>query len=182
VVPSRCLYFVSVVSKYLNYDHELGEQCYYPSIDGLDAIYESYPTLTMVNVIRNSTAWYESLQGWSHASLFVRFRLCNATGFPNGQSTRADFIRMYENHNAMIRQFVRDRPSITYLEVQLESSRTGQILSDATGIDPQCWKLCKPQERKCQENSIPQQQQQSSSSEASTNDDGGEEEAEADND
>jgi hypothetical protein len=138
--------------KYLTYDHDMGERCFYPSIDGLDAIYESYPNITFVNVIRNTEAWYESIKGWSQASLFVRLRLCNATGFPNGQSTKDDFMKMYDNFNSMIRQFVKDRPSITYIEVQLESNDTGFILEDATGIDRSCWKLCKPQERFCQEN------------------------------
>jgi hypothetical protein len=135
----------------LTYDHDDGERCYYPSIDGLDAIYESYPNITFVNVVRDAEAWFESIKGWSQASLFVRLRLCNATGFPNGQSTKNDFIRMYNNFNGMIRQFVQDRPSITYIEVQLESNTTGQVLQDATGIDRQCWKQCKPQERHCEE-------------------------------
>ena len=100
-------------NQYLNYDHDIGEQCFYPSIDGLDAIYESYPTITFVNVVRNTEAWYNSIRNWSQASLFVRLRLCNATGFPDGQSTKKDIMKMYDNFNNMIRQFVKDRPSIT---------------------------------------------------------------------
>jgi hypothetical protein len=136
--------------QYLNYDHDIGERCFYPSIDGLDAIYESYPTITFVNVVRNTEAWYNSIRTWSQASLFVRLRLCNATGFPNGQSTKEDIMQMYDNFNDMIRQFVKDRPSITYIEVQLEANNTGLLLQEATGIDSACWKVCKPQERHCQ--------------------------------
>jgi hypothetical protein len=134
----------------LNYDHDAGEQCFYPSIDGLDAIYESYPTMTFVNVVRNTEAWYHSIRTWSSASLFVRLRLCNATGFPNGQSTKEDIMQMYDNFNQMIRQFVKDRPSIQYIEVQLESNATGKLLQEATGIDAACWKVCRPQDRHCQ--------------------------------
>ena len=135
--------------QYLNYDHDTGERCYYPSIDGLEAIYESYPNITFVNVVRNTEAWYTSIRTWSQASLFVRLRLCNATGFPNGQSTREDIMQMYDNFNNMIRQFVKDRPSIHYIEVQLESNETGKVLQEATGIDSTCWKVCKPQDRHC---------------------------------
>lgn len=142
------------ILQYLNYDHDKGERCYYPSIDGLEAIYASYPTSTFVNVVRDTQAWYESLRNWSHASLFVRFRLCNATGFPNGQSTKEDFFALYDGHNAMIRQFAADRPSLTYLEVSLEDSRTANMLAEATGIDASCWKQCKPQERKCEEDRV----------------------------
>jgi hypothetical protein len=134
----------------LNYDHDIGERCFYPSIDGLDAIYESYPTITFVNVVRNTEAWYHSIRTWSAASLFVRLRLCNATGFPDGQSTKEEIMQMYDNFNNMIRQFVKDRPSITYIEVQLESNSTGQLLQEATGIDSACWKVCRPQDRHCQ--------------------------------
>jgi hypothetical protein len=137
-------------TQYLTYDHDKGERCFYPSIDGLEAIYASYPYATFVNVVRNTEAWYESLKSWSHASLFVRLRLCNATGFPNGQSDKQQFKDFYDGHNAMIRQFVADRPSLTYLEVALEAPETGAALSEATGIAATCWKQCKPQERHCE--------------------------------
>ena len=116
----------------------------------MDAIYESYPNITFVNVVRDTAAWYHSIRTWSQASLFVRLRLCNATGFPDGQSNREDIMQMYDNFNHMIRQFVKDRPSITYIEVQLESNDTGKVLQDATGIDSACWKVCKPQDRHCE--------------------------------
>ena len=59
-------------------------------------------------------------------------------------------MRFYEAHNAMIRQFVRDRPSLTYIEVKLEAPDTGRILEEATGISADCWKKCKPEERHCE--------------------------------
>jgi hypothetical protein len=119
-------------------------------VDGLDAIYDSYPTATFVNVIRNETAWYSSLRNWSHSSLFVRFRLCNATGFPNGQSTQQDFYHFYLQHNERIRRFVRDRPSLTYVEVQLESPDAGRVLEEAFGISAHCWMKCKPDQVLCE--------------------------------
>lgn len=142
--------FPSLQIQYLNYDHDPGAECFYPSIDGLDAIFDSYPNATFVNVVRDTEAWYISLRNWSRNSLFVRFRLCNATGFPNGQSTKRDFMRFYEAHNHMIRQFVRDRPSLTYIEVKLEDPDTGRILEEATGITADCWKQCKPEKKHCE--------------------------------
>ena len=61
-------------------------------------------------------------------------------------------MSVYDGHNAMVRQFVADRPSLTYVEAKLEAPETGTILAEATGIDMACWKQCKPQERKCVEN------------------------------
>lgn len=145
---------LTVLAQYLTYEHDNGERCFYPSVDGLDAIYESYPYASFVNVVRNTESWYESLKSWSHSSLFVRIRLCNATGFPNGQSNKTEIMAMYDGHNAMIRQFVADRPTLTYLEIQLEAPETASILAQATGIDSACWKQCKPQERKCEEDRV----------------------------
>lgn len=60
-------------------------------------------------------------------------------------------MAVYDGHNAMIRQFVADRPSLTYVEAKLEAPETGTILAEATGIDVACWRRCKPQERTCEE-------------------------------
>lgn len=135
---------------FINYDHDTGLDCFFPSIDGLRHIYASYPNATFLNVVRNTDAWFDSLKAWAHGSLFVRFRLCNATGFPNGQATTQDVKNFYEQHNQLIRQFVRERPSLGYLEVQLESPETAQILAKATGISETCWKDCKPDQPLCE--------------------------------
>lgn len=58
-------------------------------------------------------------------------------------------MAFYDAHNEMIRQFVRDRPSLTYVEVELESPDTGRFLADVTGIPADCWKKCRPDERLC---------------------------------
>ena len=110
---------------------------------------QSYPNASFVHVVRDADAWYDSLQAWAHGSLFVRFRLCNATGFPDGQATRSDFLHMYRQHTERIRKFVTAHPSLTYLEVKLETPETGAMLANATGIDVSCWKDCKPDAVEC---------------------------------
>jgi hypothetical protein len=112
-------------------------------------MYQSYPSATWVNVVRNATAWYQSLKSFSDGSLFVRFRLCNATGSPNGQATRDDFIRFYQHHQAQVRRFVHARPSLSYIEVPLEDPQTGLLLEQATGIPASCWQHCPPLQKGC---------------------------------
>lgn len=136
---------------YLTYGHDVGLQCYFPSIEGLEAIYHSYPNATFVHVVRDTKEWYLSLQKWSHSSLFVRFRMCNTIGFPNGQSDANDFYEFYDWHNALIRRFVKDRPSINYIEIKLDDPNAGQILQDRTGISKGCWKQCRPDSVLCEE-------------------------------
>lgn len=77
--------------------------------------------------------------------------MCNATGFPNGQSNIEDFYNFYNWHNELIRKFVNDRPTINYIEIQLDSINTGIILEEKTGIKSTCWKHCRPDSPLCEQ-------------------------------
>jgi hypothetical protein len=130
----------------------VGLQCFFPSVDGLDAIYNAYPNATFVHPVRKASDWYQSLKAWSDGSLFIRFRLCNGTNFPNGQSTKEDIHRFYDWHNEMVRNFVKERPSLTYLELDLAAKETGGRLEERTGISSECWRKCLPDKKRCNEN------------------------------
>lgn len=78
-------------------------------------------------------------------------RLCNGTHFPNGQTDKQGWYGFYDWHNEMVRQFVRDHPSITYIEGQLEDENLGSVLAEKLGIEADCWKRCRPQFRQCDE-------------------------------
>ena len=49
----------------------------------------------------------------------------------------------------MIRNFVKARPSLTYLEVKLDDEGTPQFLEERTGIRDTCWRHCRPEEKDC---------------------------------
>lgn len=149
-VTALNLVFLSIF-QYIHYDHDVGLNCFYPSVDGLDAIYNAYPNATFVNPVRKTSDWYESFKAWAEGSLFVRFRMCNGTNFPNGQSKREDIYRFYDWHNEMIRNFCKERPSLTYLELELAAEDTGEMLEERTGINATCWKKCLPNKRRCEE-------------------------------
>lgn len=102
-----------------------------------------------MHAIRDPEAWYESLKRWADGSVFVRMRLCNATNFPNGQSTKKDWIRFYTGHTNMIREFVKDHPSLTYIEIDIESNYTAKVLFNRIGIRSTCWKRCRPENMFC---------------------------------
>jgi hypothetical protein len=46
---------------------------------------------------------------------------------------------LFEEHNEMIRHFVRERPSHTLVEVDVSDNRAGEVLADAFGLDEKCW-------------------------------------------
>ena len=119
------------------------KSCFYPSIDGLDSIYEAYPKFTLLLVVRNTSSWYNSFHNWYDRRLFRQWTRCNATGMPNKNSTwRVHFHNYYEWHKQMVRDFAQSHPSITYVEVPLESSETPHILAESFGISSDCWGKC----------------------------------------
>jgi hypothetical protein len=133
--------------------HEDGEgpQCYYPSISALEAIYNSYPNATIVLVVRNSSSWYNSLLQHGKGTLLQRWSHCHLPHFPREESPLPkDVIRFYEWHNENVRSFCQERPSLRYIEVELESNQTGQILKDTIGMPRTCWGKCTPLLKWCE--------------------------------
>jgi hypothetical protein len=121
--------------------------CFYPSIDGLNAIYEAYPNSTFLMVVRNTSSWHTSFQSWYGGKLYRRWKRCNATGMSSLNPTSTwpvHFHNYYEWHQQMVREFVQKHPSLTYVEVQLESPETPHILENAFGISASCWGKCDP--------------------------------------
>ncbi|GKZ00371.1 hypothetical protein MPSEU_000990100 [Mayamaea pseudoterrestris] len=123
--------------------------CYYPSIHGLDAIYNDYPNATIMIVHRNSTDWAKSIFTWNN----LAGRLSRCPGFPVTPYSPEDqthdhlqeWIEFYDQHTLSIRKFARDHPSMTFVEAALEPDKTASRLKTLTGIDADCWKKCKPE-------------------------------------
>lgn len=126
-------------------------ECYYPSIHGLDDIYEHYPTATIILVVRNTASWYESFANWGNGSLQDRWKICaNMTSIPLSSTNAEDFQQFYEWHSDSIRNFAKKHPSLTYVEVELESNLTGQKLEQEIGIPASCWGKCLPTSKFCE--------------------------------
>jgi hypothetical protein len=132
--------------------------CFYPSIHGgLDNIATFYPHATILLVTRNATVWAQRIKHWH--DIHHRW-IAECEGFPKGKysnrPTKQTWADFYQNHARRIREFVRLHPSITYIEVELESSDTGRILEDATGISRECWGDCPPENlTKCTTGAVP---------------------------
>ena len=124
--------------------------CYYPSVDALDSIYEHYPQSTIILIVRNTTQWYRSMKKWGEGSLLDRWRPCNATGFPSFAAKARDFKAFYEWHTDNLRNFAARHPSINYIELSLESPANGKLLEDKIGIPAHCWRKCLPTIKSCQ--------------------------------
>lgn len=115
-----------------------GNRCFYPSVHGLQAFYDAYPKATILLVKRDSHAWLNSIKKWKGGALLRKWaNACDQ--FPAKKATDEDIESFYEGHAASIRKFVKDHPSLTYVEINLESSDIGQQLQESIGVNASCW-------------------------------------------
>ena len=142
--------------------------CFYPSVHGgLEALYKDYPQATLLSVVRDIESWVNSTTEFNN--LWDRWIDNKCDKFPGKGSTHEDFAKFYDWHTEMVRQFAKDHPSMTYIEVTLEGNDTGQILEEKTGINASCWvhsktkkgRRAKPQWQKRREQESKQTTQQS---------------------
>ncbi len=116
--------------------------CYFPSVSALDAMYQSYPNMTIVLGYRNSTKWYHSVRSWGRGGLIQRWtRFCS---FMPDTNTLENFIEFYEGHNQHVREFAKKHPSITFLEFSIDSPHVAEELEAMTNISATCWGHSKP--------------------------------------
>jgi len=113
--------------------------CFYPSIHALQALYDAYPTMTIVLMRRNVSDWIRSVSTFH--GIATRWAHCNNTHMPQSEADLADF---YHAHAQRIRNFSASHPSLTYVELPLESNDTGRLLQESLGIPAQCWSDCAP--------------------------------------
>lgn len=116
-----------------------GKRCYYPSVHGLQSFYQWYPNSTILLIKRKKELWRQSVRNWKNGALVRKWRVCSS-GFPPSRATDSQLESFYEEHATRIRDFVRARPSLSYVEIQLEDPDAGRQLEDALGIEKSCFK------------------------------------------
>lgn len=109
-------------------------KCFYPSLESLDALYQSYPEMTILLTVRNLTSWTKSVQNFQR--LAYKWLDCKEPYMPKRIEDLGSF---YQTHAARVRNFAKARPSINYIEVQLEGDQAGVSLEQAFGIPASCW-------------------------------------------
>jgi hypothetical protein len=119
------------------------QYCFEPVLLGaLDNLYRHHPNATVLYITRNVDEWLSSVHRWY---LLGKRLLKNCRGpgyFTQWQEKELDYsllVQMYKDHGNKIREFVAAHPSLTYIEVSLESNETGRQLEDVVGIPKECW-------------------------------------------
>ena len=113
--------------------------CWDPSISGLDAIYATYPTATILLTVRSADAWVDSVKRWG--TLLRRLRTCKKL-WPDQPKRRlrlSDLRNYYLWQVQHVRDFAASHPSLTFVEVDLEADETASTLEERVGIPATCW-------------------------------------------
>jgi hypothetical protein len=116
-------------------------KCFFPqflSNGGLQNFYKYYPNATIMNTVRNATSWIRSANRWDQIQeRWAAGAECH--GFPPTNSSEGVWVEFYNNQNEQIRQFAKEHPSLTYVEVSLELKETSSILQEIFGFPEACW-------------------------------------------
>jgi hypothetical protein len=122
---------------------EAKKSCFEPVFHGgLENFHRYHPNGTLILVTRNMQDWLYSVRRWY--VLYDRLTHdCHGPGYytqwKDKNVTEDDVLQMYMDHANTVRSFAQAHPSLTYIEVELESNQTGQILEDRIGISRECW-------------------------------------------
>jgi hypothetical protein len=133
---------------YAELDANSGNGVILPQYKYLQQIYEAYPNATWILNTRDPFQWLRSIDRWQ--GLRQRFIWSNhKPDLPSpgkskpGEKTTGEqdehMINFYHKQAQRVRDFVRDRPSLHLVEVQIDEPDAAQIMEEAFGISRQCW-------------------------------------------
>lgn len=110
-----------------------------PQWDYIEQIYEHFPSATWILNVRSPEKWLNSVDRW----LDLRQRFIDNPYLPDlprgvGRDDK-DMIRFYLRQAERIREFCASHPSLSCVEVPIDSPDAGAIMEEAFGIPKQCY-------------------------------------------
>ena len=111
-----------------------------PQWDYLEPIYQQFKNATWILNLREPTQWLISVDRWKD----LRQRFVENPFLPElprgvGQD-ESDMILFYERQAQRVRDFVYSHPSLSLVEVPIDSPDAGSIMEQAFGIPTTCWR------------------------------------------
>lgn len=107
-------------------------QCHFPQIHNLEILHQEAPHATFLLSLRNMTRWAHSVQNWVGNVRSLAARLSKCKGGPKSKHAQ-DLIQWHYEHIQRIREFVKNHPSHTLLEINIEDPHAGEIMSQWFG-------------------------------------------------
>jgi Sulfotransferase domain len=122
--------------------------CFFPTMQSyaLQNLFDAYPNATVIHVRRDPEEWYKTLSPgekerwprWCNHGTAVENAVLQ---FPEANATKEEWIHFYEQHTKFVRRHAEEHPSITFIDVDLETnaSETSRTLNQRLGIPESCW-------------------------------------------
>lgn len=123
---------------YAQMDAELGSSIYLPQHFDLELLHEYAPHATFLLNLRPAHAWMKSVTNWY--GLGGRFLRLFQVDVDKVERNKA-LEEIFDNHTALVREFVRTHPSHPLVEVDISSPSAGETMATAFGIPLSCWGL-----------------------------------------
>jgi len=123
---------------YAQMDAELGSSIYLPQHFDLDLLHAYSANATFLLNLRPANAWTKSVTRWY--GLGGRFLTRFKVDIHKVNRNKA-LEEIFDNHTALIRDFVRKNPSHSLVEVDISNPSAGDTLSRAFGVPSFCWAL-----------------------------------------
>jgi len=131
--------------------------CFYSSVHdgGLDHIARHYPNATILMMPRKFEDWYESVRNWGDGRLLTMWESNGCGGMATCTKRKNDdddddddaqqpcWRDFYNAHTKKIREFAKDHPHLTYVELGLDAS-SPSVLEYYTGVSASCFQHCRP--------------------------------------
>ncbi|KAL7565723.1 hypothetical protein ACA910_005417 [Epithemia clementina (nom. ined.)] len=115
------------------------DACYYPQMSMLEELHREAPNATFVLNFRPVRDWWRSLRHWH--KMQRRLQDCDLPGLPKGQGRAMDELQdWWCRHVQNVRQFVRQHPSHTLVELDLyNTQQSSTILAELFHTNASCW-------------------------------------------
>lgn len=112
--------------------------CYFPQVEALRALIDSYPTATFILNHRPAEHWLQSVIHWH--DLRSRLIRCNITGLPAGVGAKDDdMVRFYNRHTGNVLEAFPGPHRKRLVVLEVEDPNAGAVLEAAFGIPRSAW-------------------------------------------
>jgi hypothetical protein len=111
-------------------------EIYLPQHFSLKAIHDYFPNATFILNLRPTIDWVNSVSNWF--GLGGRFLRQFHIDHHKTNRTKA-LEEIFDNHTALIRDFVVKFPTHKLIEVNIADPKVGDMLAESFGLNKKCW-------------------------------------------
>lgn len=121
-------------------DYPMYNDCYFPQVSALEEIVKENPDAVLILPLRNVSRWINSINKWGDMRKILT-RRCDIPGLKRFEGFYDHhFERFLCGHVENVRKLVKDYPTLTLIEFNIEHDNSGRRLaSHLPGLDETFW-------------------------------------------